>query len=489
MASWRTRSIYPHHTASSQVSQLSNTAPKPPKIFTSRIARAALRYLFTITFDDPDMMTDTLLSATFQFSSEQVNTTTWKDMMYEQPPQDQQRPYDGSASSSSCSSSMDMSFGLPPDSFMSVMMHSVVGGCGGDYVGVGPLITTADGVSLETSTASGSSTLLHEGGAMLGTDGVQGGTAEGGEEAALEQGSSPATPSVFSSYEARSCVLEQPALAPALFPTPAPSTSTFAFDFTVPSPVSISHSNPPQQLGSSLSLPSTFQFTSINPSTPTTITPSPSSSTTMSTSSVLFPSFELSTKRAAEERDNENDFQGSAKKPRVVVASEETTVDPRDLCNNSPPLAPRSPSPPNRPPSPPRSHTSRPAVSSPLSSAPTTPPPAPNRPRRRSSRSNQIALLKFALDPWLRLSRNLGPQSGGSPNSNDRAGADSTSCRPGIFNPATWPSAGNLRELRNSDPFSSSFGNGLDMDLGMNGMMGGMGVVDLHTHQWNLVDA
>lgn len=170
------------------------------------------------------------------------------------------------------------------------------------------------------------------------------------------------------------------------------------------------------------------------------------------------------------------------KKARVAVVVEEVPEDEDDRkeafdvvlsaplnLDCSPSLAvPMSttptvtPIPPPRSPSPPRSH--RPVVPSPLAppepqaeepvvathqaysfALPVTPPP---RPVRRRSRASEIALLKFALDPWLRLSRSL---SDGKPICRSAP----TPSAP--FNPATFPRAGNLRELRrgrNGLPFS-----------------------------------
>ncbi|KAG8988880.1 hypothetical protein FRB95_014533 [Tulasnella sp. JGI-2019a] len=399
-------------------------------------------------------MTDMMISTcNLPFSFEQ--TPSWTEIMYNQP-------QDGKSVGTS---SID-AFGVTPDSYVSMMMmqHSVMASGSGLGLGVDGSLPMGEGTDPCMVAIGGSSAPLHDGGAQLGT-GL-------GEEAreettgrVFEQGQGSLAPNSYPSYEAPSCVH-----APVHF-----TTTNFEFDFTVPSSLYSSHSTAPHTQQNPFSL-ADFHFTSSIPSTTTTTDTYSSSTNDMST--ILFPSFELSTKRSAEETDAENDVQGSAKKPRVVAGTTEVlsnTVNPRDLCNTpTPPIT--------RPPSPPRTHTCRPAVSSPLSSAP-APPIAPPRPRRRSSRSNQIALLKFALDPWLRLSRNLGPQSGSGVGSAASGSSNGGSCRPTVFNPATWPSAGNLRELRNSDPFAASFGTGLDMG------MGGMGVGDFHTHQWNLVDA
>lgn len=252
---------------------------------------------------------------------------------------------------------------------------------------------------------------------------------------------------------------------------------------------------------------------------------SPSQSNIMSVTSLMHESPSTSnsttastTKRTAPDEYAEGSSSRSSKKNRksrmVVVASEDENVDkPVVAAEKQQVLSPSSmpvqqkeetkqsasqpPSSTVRPPSPPRSpsppHDHKPAIPSPLCPAVATP-CMPSRPSlsRRRSRSNEIALLKFALDPWLRLSRSL---DGSKP-------IGGVGCKQ-AFNPATFPAAGNLRELRMSrscaSPLSSDFGSscgGFELSLPFNfggatsDITFGFGNGDLAGGvKWNLVDA
>ncbi|KAG8906821.1 hypothetical protein FRB99_005995 [Tulasnella sp. 403] len=180
---------------------------------------------------------------------------------------------------------------------------------------------------------------------------------------------------------------------------------------------------------------------------------------------------DTSAKRSADDDGGYHEDEGCSKKARVHIEDVSTVELEQDKseCLSSSVLDPTTEhgqcvTPPPRSPSPPRHLSSRPAISSPLSSDPppnvTTPDscPCPNTdeltlrpPTRRRSRSSEIALLKFALDPWLRLSRALEASSA--------AAMKSANCS-GAFNPATYPSNGNLRELRRCDPFVAPGGAG-----------------------------
>ncbi|KAG8928000.1 hypothetical protein FRC02_007481 [Tulasnella sp. 418] len=91
----------------------------------------------------------------------------------------------------------------------------------------------------------------------------------------------------------------------------------------------------------------------------------------------------------------------------------------------------------------------RPSIPSPLcpSSQQFSHPPSPT-PRRRS-RCKEIGLFKLALDPWLRLSRALDTIQ---PDISPVSRLSSADQKSQVFNPATFPSAGNLRELRKKEP-------------------------------------
>lgn len=257
---------------------------------------------------------------------------------------------------------------------------------------------------------------------------------------------------------------------------------------------------------SSISSPSPSNIMSVT-SVMHEATPSTSNSTTAST-----------TKRTAPDEYAEGSSSRSSKKNRksrmVVVAGEDENVDKpvaaaekqQVSSSSSNPVhqkeeakqsASQPPSPTTRPPSPPRSpsppHDHKPAVPSPLCPS-VSAPCIPSRPTltRRRSRGSEIALLKFALDPWLRLSRSLD-------GAKTVAGAG---CKQ-AFNPATFPSTGNLRELRMSrscaSPLSSDFGGscgGFELSLPFNfggatsDITFGFGNGDLAGGvKWNLVDA
>ncbi|KAG8948019.1 hypothetical protein FRC04_010061 [Tulasnella sp. 424] len=219
------------------------------------------------------------------------------------------------------------------------------------------------------------------------------------------------------------------------------------------------------------------------------------------------------TKRTAPDEYAEGSSSRSSKKNRksrmVVIADDKTppAAEKQPVSSSSMPVqqkevekqsASQPPSTTVKPPAPPRSPSPphdlhKPAIPSPLCPVAAAP-CIPSRPSlsRRRSRSSEIALLKFALDPWLRLSRSLdGSKPVGGPG-----------CKQ-AFNPATFPSAGNLRELRMSrscaSTFSSNFGNsydGFELSLPFNfggatsDITFGFGNGDLAGGvKWNLVDA
>ncbi|KAG8931122.1 hypothetical protein FRC01_001823 [Tulasnella sp. 417] len=254
--------------------------------------------------------------------------------------------------------------------------------------------------------------------------------------------------------------------------------------------------------------------------------PSPNTTTTMSVTCLKHDSPSTSnsttsstTKRTAPDEYAEGSSSRSSKKNRksrmVGVAGEDDKADrPPVAAEKQQVLSPSSklvhqkeeakqsasqpPSSANKPPAPPRSpsppHDHKPAVPSPLCPPSMSSPCIPSRPTltRRRSRGSEIALLKFALDPWLRLSRSLdGSKAVAGPGSKQ------------AFNPATFPSTGNLRDLRTprscASSLSSDFGNscgGFELSLPFNfggatsDITFGFGNGDLAGGvKWNLVDA
>ncbi|KAG9002516.1 hypothetical protein FRB90_011365 [Tulasnella sp. 427] len=195
---------------------------------------------------------------------------------------------------------------------------------------------------------------------------------------------------------------------------------------------------------------------------------------------------------AAEDKDipaaEKHQFPASSSSSPVVHQKEEEkqSASQPPSAAMKPPVPPRSPSPPH--------DLHKPAVPSPLCPSVAAPCIPPRPLTRRRSRSNEIALLKFALDPWLRLSRSL----------EGSKAAAAGSCKQ-AFNPATFPSAGNLRDLRAPRSYAPSYSNdysvdscgGFELSLPFNFgataseiTFGGFGSGDLAAGvKWNLVDA